>query len=677
VTVNVAVGGSGGSGNYAQAVTVTNQGAIVTGAYQTGGQVVANGQVTQSGLITGGDSIGILAQSIGGGGGLGGTSDAAAVIPTGIVSQVTNAANPGPPPASYNANVTVGGSGGSGSFGNTVTIGNSGSILTYGTRAYGIEAQSIGAGGGNGGEASSTNAGASGSVNLNLAGSGGGSGNGGAVAVTNSGSVETLGYGATGLIAQSIGGGGGVGGSASTSSASTIGIGINKAGANPSSGYGYQVTVSHSGSIVTQGDDAYGILAQSIGGGGGMVSAGCTNSVNAGRSGLGATGCFGNASVTGGVTVPLSAGSFAPNYSLNVSLGGAPSTNAESYGGTVTANLTGNAAIVTFGARAFGLVAQSIGGGGGIQTSASTNMVSTGLQTNPGQNASLGGSVTVNVAAGSSITTSGAGAWGVLAQSIGGGGGFTGDPSLGLPSLASLVSNTITNVCCGTVGHGGDGGAVSVTVAGDIVTTGANAHGIFAQSIGGGGGAAAGASNSPTAVLVAGNSAQIYSNLPSPTITGQGGAITINQTGGVISAVGSGSIGIVAQSSGNSSYMSQIQITVGGSVIGGSGPNAAGILVSGGEAANNGHGFTPNTVTINAGGCVTTEASCGLSAIIAAAGLRDTGIAIQANNGVTDVISNGSVVGAVILGVNAGARATSPIMEFGPRATRPTRRPIW
>ena len=625
VNVNVAVGGSGGTGNYAQPVTVTNQGSIVTGAIQPGG------------LVTGGDSVGILAQSIGGGGGAGGSSDAAAIVGTGIVAQVTNAFNPPPPPASYNANVTVGGFGGSGNFGNTVTITNSGSILTYGTRAYGIEAQSIGAGGGNGGEASSSNAGESGSVNLNLAGGGGGSGNGGTVSVSNSGTISTLGYAATGILAQSIGGGGGVGGSASTSSASTIGVGLNVNGTNPSSGYGYQVTVTHSGSISTQGDDAYGMLAQSLGGGGGMVSAGCSNSLNARRAGLGATGCFGNTGVTGGVGLsgPLTAAPFAPNYSLNVSMGGLASSNDGAYGGSATVDLTGNAAITTYGARSFGLVVQSIGGGGGILTSAATNLSAT-MTNNPGQNDAKGGSVTINLAAGTSVVTSGAGAWGVVAQSIGAGGGLVGDPSL---PLTTPVSNTLANL---NGSNGADGGAIGITSAGNITTTGINAHGIVVQSIGGGGGMAAGAANNPNMTVVLGNSGQFHPSSSTPTYSGQGGAITIDQTGGTISTSGMGSIGIIAQSSGNSSYMSPIQITIGGQVIGGSATGAAGILVSCGEATNNGHGYTPNTITVNFGGSVNTQ-------------IGTSGTAIIANSGITNVTNNGTLTGAVVLGASSAS----------------------
>ena len=50
------------------------------------------------------------------------------------------------------AQVSVGGSGGTGNNGGTATIDNSGAIVTRGTVSHGLFAQSIGAGGGSGGD---------------------------------------------------------------------------------------------------------------------------------------------------------------------------------------------------------------------------------------------------------------------------------------------------------------------------------------------------------------------------------------------------------------------------------------------------------------------------------------------------------------------------------------------
>jgi uncharacterized protein with beta-barrel porin domain len=93
------------------------------------------------------------------------------------------------------------------------------------------------------------------------------------------------------------------------------------------------------------------------------------------------------------------------------------------------------------------------------------------------------GTVTISLAAASSIRTSGVGAHGILAQSIGGGGGIAGLPT-GTPSLIRLPYGTTTN----GFAPGGGGGNIAIYSASPITTTGAFAYGIFAQSIGGGGG---------------------------------------------------------------------------------------------------------------------------------------------------------------------------------------------
>ena len=130
------MGGSGGSG---RTVTVDNEGAIMT---------------------YGGDGDGILAQSIGGGGGLGGTfgADGSFDDPNWVdfildtkheVEQFSDLA------ASYTMTVAVGGKGGAGGTGGEVDIANTGEIHTINDWADGIVAQSIG-GGGIGGDASGT-----------------------------------------------------------------------------------------------------------------------------------------------------------------------------------------------------------------------------------------------------------------------------------------------------------------------------------------------------------------------------------------------------------------------------------------------------------------------------------------------------------------------------------------
>ncbi len=658
INLQVSVGGKGDVGGAGGTVTVTNTGTISTGA------VIANGYTNSSkqnvSVTTGGDSYGILAQSIGGGGGAGGSTDpAAGVTATATIENYLN--NPG---TSYVGTISVGGAAGAGSGGGAVAANNGGSITTLGARAYGILAQSVGGGGGiAGGVAMAANTvlgnidqpGKTYGATVAVGGAGGSGGDGGAVTVTNNtqeppssvaqtnGFIGTAGYGAIAVVAQSIGGGGGVGGEGSVNNVTNLSLGVSYTGSGGVAGSGGAVTVSNgSGTqIVTVGDDAYGVLAQSIGGGGGLGSAGCTNSAAAGASGLSASQCLGNtnASASGSVVPWTDSSSFA------VHLGG--KSGASGSGGAVS--VTENGSIVTTGARSFGIAAQSIGGGGGIMTAAAANLSTTAVQTEPGQNDAAGGSIAVNLGAAGSITTKGAGAWGIVAQSIGAGGGLVGDPSL---ALSTLVSNTLPTL----TSSGADGGSVSITSGGNIMTTGANAHGIVAQSIGGGGGMAAGYNQSASMNVVMGNSGQIYAGLPAPTYSGQGGAITINQTGGSIYTSGAGSIAIIAQSSGNSSYMSPISITIGASVEGGSGTGAAGIMVSGGEATNNGHGYTPNTITVNAGGAVSTQNGTNGNAIIA-------------NSGVTNVINNGAIVGSVDLGSTPGDFTNNGTWNSGSGAT--------
>jgi hypothetical protein len=609
-SANVAVGGSAGAGSTGGLIIVDNYGTITT---------------------TGGDAVGILAQSIGGGGGVAGTTDASASITA--LGQVENTLNPSDS-RSFSANVAVGGAGGSGAFANTVTIGNFGPITTSGERAYGIEAQSIGGGGGNGGAASSTSSGSTNSTysgSVTVGGDGGVSGNGGMVNVASGGAILTAGYNADGILAQAVGGGGGVGGDGSVSASTTIGIGIGVSGNGGSSGIGGNVSVSTNvgGTITTLGDDAAGILAQSIGGGGGTGTAGCTNSISAGLTGKKATACFGNIGISSSTNGPAE---FLPRSDASLTVGG----GASSSGGGNNVTVSVSDAIFTIGARSMGIIAQSIGGGGGYAAGAAQTISNTSLTASPGANSGTGGPIMVNLASTGSINTSGAGAWGILAQSIGGGGGFSGDPSL---SLAMPVSNTLAQAGKGNA----FANTVAVNISGNISTTGANAHGIFAQSIGGSGGVVSGCCQSTTSVALAGNIAQIRGET-NATYWGQGGQVNIMQfAGSSIQTSGPGSIGIFAQSSGNQFSQNPITINIAGTVDGGTGSNAAGIVVSGGiSAGSSSAGNKQNTITIQPTGVV--GSFDGIS-----------GTAILATDSVTNVINDGYITGSVDLGRGSAA----------------------
>ena len=139
-------------------------------------------------------------------------------------------------------------------------------------------------------------------------------------------------------------------------------------------------------------------------------------------------------------------------------------------GSTITTNTSGS----------IGAIAQSIGGGGGT---AQAYGVSIGASVTLGAAAGAGGSAgAVNFETTAGITTSGIGAHGIVAQSIGGGGGlFQAFDNAGNALSPTVVGSAAANGNGGAVDIKVDAGA-------DIRTTGDGAHGIIAQSIGGGGG---------------------------------------------------------------------------------------------------------------------------------------------------------------------------------------------
>ena len=202
-----------------------------------------------------------------GGGGSGGSSLAVTVTPGSLLALSSS----------------IGGSGGSGGNAYGVRINNDGLISTYNTQASAIVGQSIGGGGGNGGNSFAAGASLGVSGVLSVGGSGGSGGNADYVDITNTGALQTLGGGAAAVLAQSIGGGGGNGG---TSLSDFIGFmtggGISVGGTGGNGGTSGNVTVNNYGSIAANNSYALnnatgataignnpGILAQSIGGGGG------------------------------------------------------------------------------------------------------------------------------------------------------------------------------------------------------------------------------------------------------------------------------------------------------------------------------------------------------------------------------------------------------------------------
>src|SRR5690606_3462230 len=300
-------GGAGGSGAKSQVVLGRSQ--IATGMdYKT----------ADAGTYAPNDSFGILAQSIGGGGGNGGSASASNLViavPTGAET----------PPISFSFQTAVGGQGGDGghacgsddaSCTTEISLVEGTSVTTLGDGSHAAVAQSIGGGGGNGGDASVLSTGISygdsisGKIGMALGGSAGNASHGGKVLVhlgTDStqyvdlpasidlplnlddeasilapqSTIRTYGDFANGVLAQSVGGGGGNGGVGSSNSYSAGGmvevdlnIGLGGLGGGGGNGGEVDVYLGPTYTVHTLGSGSRGILAQSIGGGGGTSQGG-------------------------------------------------------------------------------------------------------------------------------------------------------------------------------------------------------------------------------------------------------------------------------------------------------------------------------------------------------------------------------------------------------------------
>jgi hypothetical protein len=473
------IGGAGGNGSGAGGIFSRHAGSGAAGG-AAGAVAVSMGDLANtswpSDLIStaGDDSMGVVAQSIGGGGGAGGSVQGGSVF----------------------GGVAIGGDGETGGNAATVALGNGALaqgitaaeagfiIATQGEHSSGLVAQSIGGGGGTGGSASNT---VLGPFTYTVGGNGGSGGAAGTpgttqVSVLNRGIVSTSGDHAKGMVAQAVGGGGGDGGSAFAMSTSVqLDVNVTVGGSGGSGGTSGDVQAVNNGELLTSGSDAWGMLAQSVSGGGG----------NGGSS----------ASDSFLVALPE-----VPSLDINVSVGGSGGGGAAS--GNVTANNSG--IIMTAGADAHGLLAQSIAGGGGNGGDASALTIAAGKGTNIIISAAVGGSggaggaagnVTVDNAATGTVWTLGDSADGIFAQSVGGGGGSGGvgketDKFLGGNSKSS---GSVSLALGGTGGTGGTGGAVVVTNEGNIMTMGDSSNGIFAQSVGGGGGVMSGGTTKDSA----------------------------------------------------------------------------------------------------------------------------------------------------------------------------------
>ena len=569
VSAGLSIGGSGGKGG---------KGGDVYVGYTVVDPVTRNlaTKAATGTLTTHGDkSDGVFAQSVGGGGGQGGSS---------LAFSFSNDAAEG---ASFTGDFSFGGTGGAGNTGGIVQVASGCHIVTTGDSANGIYAQSIGGGGGAGGSATSIALSTSGlfpaenfegstfKLKLAVGGSGGDGGKGGSVNVTNTGNIETTGALSRGIFAQSIGGGGGsvaesILGKAEKYLEGTEGfldsgeivksitevfkegspkslvphdLQLNVGGNGGANGDAGTVSVTNSGTIHTVGMASHGIFAQSIGGGGGEAQA-YAKGTEVEDDGSGGEEEVPGTGQTASVGVAI-VGKFA--------IGGAG--GAAGNGSTVT---VGNSGTITVdGEGSFGIYAQSIGGGGGQAGSIAggfSGLTHIGLNPAFGRDGGSGGNgADVTVTNSGSITTHGAGGIGIVAQSIGGGGGMVGDAT----GIAFA----------GSVGGYGHSGTVNILENGSILTTGEAAHGIFAQSCGGISG-----TDETDAHLNPDN----YDDVTKikTDFTGGGGPVNVTLAG-TIDTQGANSTGILAQS-GGAAGAGNVTVTVNsGWVNGGSGSGCA------------------------------------------------------------------------------------------------------
>jgi outer membrane autotransporter protein len=551
--------------------------------------------VTNTGSIEtdGTKSDAIFAQSIGGGGGVGGATSFSGKLNEGGDSN--------------SAKLTVGGSGTTGGAANTVSVTNTGTIVTNAVSSYGIDAQSVGGGGGKGATTASKN-GALKDLAITVGGSGGSGGDANTVTVTHDGAITTNEREAFGILAQSVGGGGGTAHVLSSdlgtsSSNDDIQLNVTLGGSGGAGGKGNTVTVNlaqtASSSIVTNGVDAIGIVAQSIGGGGGALTT--TSAVSDAQGGGGG--------IQQTTLVPLTigdqGGSSGDGGAVNVTVG----VNQQS----------SDPHIQTAKAAAYGILAQSVGGGGGLFVGATPSTELAKLYGGAKQ-VGDGGNVSVTLDNTTWMSTAGDGAVGIVAQSVGGGGGLIGTMQfVALTTIDATTGKPVSNLQANPTPQSGQGGDVTVTIGSDssIVTTGANAHGIFAQAVGGGGGVVGGTKAAP---------GYAYAGTTADTNCGSNCTGNVNvstASGSVVRVSGDGSYGVFAQSRANGSNNTTITVgagsyieywnkAAGGIYVDGAGTNTVDVYgtIDDGTATNKGNanttGYavassTPVTLTLHQG----------------------------------------------------------------------------
>lgn len=195
--------------------------------------------------------------------------------------------------------------------------------------------------------------------------------------------------------------------------------------------------------------------------------------------------------------------------------------------------------------------------------------LSTNLPSSLSNNPADGLAGLVNVSASGTISVSGPGAIGILAQSVGSGGGLVSDGNTIFAGSPNLNVN----------GSGGSGGRVIVATYGPVSATGANGIGIFAQSTG----------------RTAKNDGQVSVTIASSVTGGGGQASSPNQAG-------SSAIQIDSPSGSNSGNGNQVTVNSGGSLTTVLGTAGTAILASGGGYANvTNNGTITGSIYLNGG----------------------------------------------------------------------------
>ncbi|MEM1128999.1 MAG: autotransporter outer membrane beta-barrel domain-containing protein [Pseudomonadota bacterium] len=589
-----ALGGGGGNAGYNSISNSAEGGQFSLIIGRSGGTGGEAGEVTLSSdgeVSTAGDrSHGLFAQSIANGGGNSSTTNVRLAAPASATGDTQGAS----------FNLQVGLDGGKGGEAGDVDIDATGSVATAGDDSYGIFAQSVGGSGGTGGGAASS-ATSSLSMQIAIGGTGGEGGTSGTVDVDSSAAITTEGDRAVGIVAQSLGGGGGIGGFAKSgiSTLNTlIGAATNKnfgtiisIGVGGEGGEGNTadtVDVTSTGDIDTQGTSSHGIFAQGVGGGGGLSGVAENQLVSL-------RGSIGN--------------------SYNMSIGGRGGDGEA--GSSVT--VKNQATIVTSGSAAAGIFVQSVGGGGGAADH-TRNIVlgsqSAGSSANAlligggGGTGGAGADATVVNNSDGIIATSGDQGHGIFVQSVGSGGGSGGSTESAALTSSQSGASQQTNIVIGIGGSGGEGGSggtATATNRGSIATSGDDAHGIIAQSLGGGGGAG-GMTLLGSAILKTGTSADpsIQFALGGSGGEGEAGGDVVVSNSGTIEVTGDSSYGIHAQSVGGGGGNGGLSVAFSGNNIKGrvSGTSYTQIALGGfsGDGADGGDVDVTHTGSITASG---------------------------------------------------------------------------